>query len=350
MQFAPPVPSRDLDMLTAAIAAAAGITVGDLRSRSRKPQAAGARRQLIRELFALGYQASAIARAVGIDHSTVVYLLGHTVGKPGHKWHEPAPKSLPAEHWIGRRLPVPATAARIADPDQVAATLPDLTDTQRRQVAAYFVGVLLADRPKHDAATLSGLRLLANNHDVARAAANYLVNIDRCQIGRQYWRDTAAGILGRMQLQARQVDIRWTTVPTRSYSFLSVPMSPPAPVPAAAIEAPKESPMPRIELIDPDLVPKAARNDKAVDDAAEWLTKALRANQAIVIHLLPDERESMVRKHFRQAALRAHVAIKVSLSPERRTWTNRKGKEEREAVVLYIKVSQPVAAKLERVV
>ena len=339
MQVAPPVPSREIDTLAAAIAAEAGISVADLRSRTRRPRAAAARHQLIRELYALGYQARPISRAVGINHATVLYVLGHTAPKPNHKRHEPAPESLPAEHWIGRCLPIPATAARIADPDQVAMTLPGLTDTERRQVAAYLTDVLLADRPRHSGATLAGLKLLASCPQLASTAAHYLVNVDRTSIDRQYWRDSAAGILARMQLQGRQVDIRWTTVPTL----------PPAPVPAATQAPKEETPMPRIEFIAPNQVPKPLRDSHAVDEAVEWLTKAHAADQALVVHLLPNERLPRLTTVFKRAAKQLHLRIRLSTGPERRMVTSRTGKSTSEASTLYVRIEQS-AAKLQAVV
>ena len=224
------------------------------------------------------------------------------------------------------------------NPLVVAMALTMLTIPERHLLSQYFRNVLLATYPRFDGTTLQALHLLANCPDALTAATKLLVNRDQSRVGRQYWRDTTNAILTRIRMQANHVGIRWTYQPPPP-----VPQPRPTPLIRPSTET-EPAAIAQIDLIDRAQIPARTVTNAATREATDYLTKAAQARRALMIRLAPDERATKFSAVYKRVASQLQLQLTITAGPERRQWTNRKGKLAFEPTILYIDILTEPAA------
>jgi hypothetical protein len=101
--------------------------------------------------------------------------------------------------------------------------------------------------------------------------------------------------------------------------------------------------MPNVRLIEKYEVQRATRRragehvQKQREEARQWLRQAKESGRAVEMTLGPNERDETIKARYRGVAKEEDVKIRFQTAAYR-SYTNRKGKEEREAQVMIIMV------------
>ena len=102
--------------------------------------------------------------------------------------------------------------------------------------------------------------------------------------------------------------------------------------------------MPNARLIEKSEVQRTSRRraDEHVgrerEEARQWLQQAKEAGQALKLTLGPQERDETIKARYRAVAKDMQFKIRFQTAAQR-AYTNRSGKEEREAEVMIVTVS-----------
>ena len=158
------IPLAEVEALLRCAAEQFGVPVRIIRSRSRTTEPMDARRACMLALSQRGWSCTAIAQALGRDHSTVLHNI---------RRGESMPACLAAAAALnGDRLPGVA-GCRLG---HYGASVAD--------AVLSYLGLLLG-QPANEARALTGLRLIARNPQLAAAAYQLLCDRNR---GHHFWR------------------------------------------------------------------------------------------------------------------------------------------------------------------
>lgn len=103
--------------------------------------------------------------------------------------------------------------------------------------------------------------------------------------------------------------------------------------------------MPKARLIEKSEVQRTSRRRagdhvaRDREEARQWLEQAKEVGRAIELTLGPDERDETIKARYRAVAKDLQYKIRFQTAAQR-TYRNRKGKEETEAAVMIVMVTE----------